>query len=349
MLFRLLQQTTVIALIHFAHVQAADPSLTDLFTVDGSCDENILQGMITDARTLLASGQTGIDDLLTSKTFVKTSTRNYMSNAYNVGFTTKYLRRVGGSYGQQDKDMLNEAKAALSSVQSLLSGQQVTTRAGQSQLGPNNAFITCSDTGYARTTNAQDIDPSLPDGSTVKSTYQTLRDYVFVYPGIKDSKGRQRRVINPQSNPGICANGAIALTQSNPGNVDNEPMIQIILCPRYFNPNFPNTNLNVSPKSGGDYIGDYRFAAGGLIHELLHVAYPGLPFSDRTFQDTKNGNKLISSYGPGDIYSIATRPEGDLVPNFGDVTTLNLPDAYRLFCDMCQFPNVKWFMTRNGA
>ncbi|KAF2162084.1 hypothetical protein M409DRAFT_27462 [Zasmidium cellare ATCC 36951] len=347
MLCRLLQQTAIVALIHLSTVQAADPSLTDLFTVDDSCDQNVLQGMINDARTLLASGQTAIDDLLTSNTFVKTSTRNYMRNAYNVGFTTKYLRAVGSSYGQQDKDMLNQAKAALSSVQSLLSGQDVNTVAKQSRLGANNAFITCSDTGYKQTTNAQDIDPSLPDGSTVKNTYQTLRDYVFVYPGITDSQGRQRRVINPQSNPKICGNGAIALAQSNPGTIDNEPMIQIILCPRFFDPNFPNTNLNVSPKSGGDYIGAYRFAAGGLIHELLHVAYPGLTFSDRIFYDTKNNDKVITSYGPEDIYSIATRPKNELQPKFGDVTTLNLPDAYRLFCDMCQFPNVKWSMSRN--
>lgn len=96
-------------------------------------------------------------------------------------------------------------------------------------------------------------------------------------------QGIQRRVMNPdqavdpKTKINLCAGNVLATTQSielYTGDQDlrtsTEPMIQIVLCPKFFEEAVMKQKLEGTPKEN-DYLGDYKYAAGGFLHELFHT------------------------------------------------------------------------------
>lgn len=66
------------------------------------------------------------------------------------------------------------------------------------------------------------------------------------------------------------------------------------------------------------------------------------------FRNPDDGTStLVESYGSVAVYNIANQQAG-LRAQRGPVSTLDQPDAYRIFCEECQFPNTKWLVTATG-
>ena len=61
-----------------------------------------------------------------------------------------------------------------------------------------------------------------------------------------------------------------------------------------------------------------------------------------TVKDGNGNAKLYSPYNPPNIFFLATQPSLARAAQYPGLDMTYLPDAFRLFCDMCQFPGTKW-------
>lgn len=66
--------------------------------------------------------------------------------------------------------------------------------------------------------------------------------------------------------------GVVALTQTQEIFTPDEPLIQMVLCPAFFNAANFIQSLSPSPApSANEYLGNWRFAAAALVHEFFHI------------------------------------------------------------------------------
>ena len=67
----------------------------------------------------------------------------------------------------------------------------------------------------------------------------------------------------------ICGPGVAALTQTQTDFTVDEPLIQIVLCPYFFQTYRPALS-GVTPQAQ-DFLDSYRFQASAFIHEMFHL------------------------------------------------------------------------------
>lgn len=91
---------------------ASCQSISELFTVDASCNGITLDNYLNDARTLLTSAQTGISSLQSAKTFFGGSdNRHYMRDATNAFGTTYYSAATLTGISSADSSRLSQASS----------------------------------------------------------------------------------------------------------------------------------------------------------------------------------------------------------------------------------------------
>lgn len=86
---------------------------------------------------------------------------------------------------------------------------------------------------------------------------------------------------NPEQNGArqICGGpaGILSATQTEDLISPDEPVIQVILCPKNFEGDYYRS-INQNPPDGNDQpvpVRQYKFVASNLVHELFHTLAPG--------------------------------------------------------------------------
>ena len=96
----------------------------------------------------------------------------------------------------------------------------------------------------------------------------------YIIPGnaFTNAQDAQWRLVRtgPTKPDPICSPGVVALTEPQTDFTPNEPVIQIILCPLFFDSNNWRQTIAANP-APTDVVANYRFAASAFIHELFHV------------------------------------------------------------------------------
>lgn len=189
-----------------------------------------------------------------------------------------------------------------------------------------------------------------------------------------DSKGRKTAVLRPAPNQGsICGNAeqdmmVNAETFPSSRNPTNQPSTQLVLCDLPFNGEPDSTGAafqtTINPDPGPPAQNApkrlWKFTTGVLIHEMFHtlgakscrlaVELPHAPNADsltdvdRVFNDNTGP---FESYGLQNIYSIAQKT--GVTAQSEDLTTTDLPDAYRMFCEECHFSGTSWNISGAGG
>lgn len=145
----------------------------------------------------------------------------------------------------------------------------------------------------------------------------------------------------------ICQQSVVALTVTQDIFTPDEPLIQMILCPAFFNEANFRQDLSASPSSE-EYLGNWKFAAGTFVHELWHIfgetckfgpdrrlqiltikaeTLTHLSVNDKRFYINGDQNAgLRDPYGPEVIYALANKP-GDFTPQYGTIDVLTVSSA----------------------
>ncbi|KAK5683571.1 hypothetical protein LTS10_005104 [Elasticomyces elasticus] len=350
-------------------VWCQDLTMSQLFNVDPSCNARDIDAILTDTRAMLSSARSATADLMKTTFFTTPTIRHAMRNARNAWGTDYYgwnILKFNKGMSADDLERISRVDANLAKLQGLLARTQ---QARNSQLlGPDTAFLSCSGSIYQATTLATDVDPNLPQGTTTQQAYS--KPYLFYVPPANaadrsnpayfNAAGQNLRVIRPTAgainkNPAtaqVCEVGAPDTSYASfylPDTLvaGHEPIIQLLLCPATFdNGVYRPTYQGVTP-AAYDYVVEYQFQPSVLIHEFLHAfgfEFDDLPFYKYAQRNAEN-REIFAPYGAPGIYALANAPQ-DYVSVLngvrGGLDTVDLPDAYRVFCDMCRFPDTKW-------
>ncbi|KAK4896113.1 hypothetical protein LTR27_005970 [Elasticomyces elasticus] len=349
-----------------AMIWCQDLTMSQLFNVDPSCTGRNVDAILKDTREMLSYARSATADLMKTTFFTTSTTRHAMRNARNAWGTDYYggdIRKFNKGMSKEDLEVISKVDANLAKVQGLLARTQQAKN--EKLLGLDTAFLSCSGSVYQTTTLATDIDPNLPQGTTTTEAY--AKPFLFYVPSTNaadrsnpayfNAAGQNLRVIRPEGNAAnkdsatakVCEVEAQETTYAlfhlpqTLGVADHEPIIQLLLCPATFDDGtFRPTPKGVTP-SQYDYVIDYQFQPSVLIHELFHAF--GFDFNDQPFYMYADPNqRVLAPYGAPGIYALANAPNDyvGVQSGPGGIETTDLPDAYRVFCDMCRFPGTKW-------
>lgn len=204
------------------------------------------------------------------------------------------------------------------------------------------------------------------------------REFFYVYPD-PSNNGVQRRVLKADQsvphNKGetypICGPNDVALTQRQDDFTSGAPLLQIVLCPAFFDAQNMRQSLSVRPPPSEAYLGEYKYAAGALYVQsppLLCSAHLLMPLGSMKFythsgtdvslyveilvvgmfrsltmillQSTTrsfHGRAKRTGRAPtAPTQSFLANDPGEFVAQYGSFDVVTLPEAYNLFTVMCE-------------
>ncbi|KAK3052838.1 hypothetical protein LTR09_005902 [Extremus antarcticus] len=255
-----------------------------------------------------------------------------MRNAANIFGTSYYDQSTTYGMSSEDKDKLSKVSATIGDIQTLLSGN--VAGPNSAQLGNQRTYLSCSDSSYISTDRAQDINGLFEDGVSTQQAYGSPLLWYIPQPNTF-----AQRIVFDDNEDHICrlnTNAVVAIQDTRtPGN---NPLTQVVLCPYLLFNREVYQSLNKLPAVPAEaYVGDYHLAAGHIIHELVHLFgrdYDDVPFIDLYGSTTD----IMMPYGSEIIYALANAPERVVATDrVKGPDVLYLPDAYRMFCQMCLF------------